>query len=112
MNTRIEYMYRDACNYKTFKEIVLKGAAAPGVFFAALHDGEFFIPFDVGLPELQPTPFTIDDHIWHTLERISLTDDDPDAEFSITATELANRFQAYGSTGWDQIAAFYRHGLL
>ena len=111
MNTRIAYMYRDAANYKTSKEIVLEGEAAPDVFFASLHEREYFIPYDVGLPELQPSLCTVDDHIWHELERVVLTDDAPDAAFPFSAAELASRFHDRGAAGWDESAAFDRHRI-
>lgn len=56
MNTVFSYLYRDADNYKARETVVLTGAPRPGdfdVIQSALDDGCFFIPSQVGLPDLQ-----------------------------------------------------------
>ena len=55
-NTLIEYMYRDASNYKKTNVAVLKGRISLGqigLIESSLNDGEFFIPGQVGLQDLQ-----------------------------------------------------------
>lgn len=110
MNTLIEYCYRDAANYKTFHLIVAEGEADSGTYFSSLHEGDFFLPHDVGLPELQPEVWNTDDHIWHELIRVEATDAPPDIDLS--AKDLASRFRQRGELGWDQSATFRRHGLI
>ena len=50
-NTRIELMYRDACNWKTPLDVVVEGQLEREAIEPYLHEGEFLIPGDVGLPE-------------------------------------------------------------
>ena len=54
MNTRINYLYRDADNYKMQNSCVISGTITPEQIAAimdTLEDGEYFIPHMVGLPE-------------------------------------------------------------
>ena len=65
MNTRINYLYRDACNYKRSNCAVVAGTLTDEEkkeIFQSL-DGEYFIPRQVGLPEVRfdDSP-TVDDH--------------------------------------------------
>ena len=65
MNTKITYLYRDASNYKVWNEQVLKGTITDDqirIICGCLLDGEFFIPFKVGLPEDRFASWTVDDH--------------------------------------------------
>jgi len=74
MNTLLEYLYRDASNYKQHGSVVLQGTISPKDIRPLLIDGEYFIPSQVGLPDLQhkfrdqgvdyPTG---DDHAWHEI---------------------------------------------
>jgi len=54
LNTKIEYLYRDASNYKVYNECVVKGivtAEQRKEIVDCLNEGEYFIPSQVGLPE-------------------------------------------------------------
>jgi hypothetical protein len=115
VNTRVEYRYRDAANYKQFASVVLGGEITPEErqrIRAALDGGEYFIPSEVGLTDLQPRmpafPDPEIDHVWHELDvadGITLTDDPPTHELAI------HEFAA-GFTGrWDVAAAMRRLGL-
>ncbi|HBA60924.1 MAG TPA: hypothetical protein DCZ92_08905 [Elusimicrobia bacterium] len=74
MNTLLEYLYRDASNYKQHGSVVLQGAISLKDIQPLLIDGEYFIPSQAGLPDLQhkfkdqgfeyPTE---DDHAWHEI---------------------------------------------
>jgi hypothetical protein len=109
MNTRIEYLYRDAGNYKQFGSVVLRGAITPqeiGTIKAGLESGEYFIPNQVGLPDLQPNmpgfPDRDADHVWHELDAqwgISLTADPPTSELDVHAFALmfAGRWDIVGA---------------
>lgn len=77
MNTKIIYKYTDAGNYKTWGEEVIKGTLTLNQLTPYLIDTEFFIPKDIGLPDLQPQPWTEDDHDLHTIEELEATDDRP-----------------------------------
>lgn len=80
MNTSLEYLYRDASNYKQYGSVVLEGALSVEAIRHLLIDGEYFIPSQTGLPDLQqkfgaqgfayPTE---DDHAWHEVISIRPT---------------------------------------
>lgn len=53
-NTRIEYLYRDDSNYKTYNEAVVEGRFSEqdlDDIVRSLLDGEYFVPSKLGLPE-------------------------------------------------------------
>lgn len=70
----MEYMYRDASNFKAWGSVLLKGRATNAQISAiqsAMDSGVYFIAEQVGLPALQTELFkysngrTRDDHTWH-----------------------------------------------
>ncbi|MBP3585213.1 MAG: hypothetical protein J6J59_05960 [Peptococcaceae bacterium] len=70
LNTKIEYLYRDASNYKIYNECVVKGiltAEQREEIVDCLSEGEYFIPSQVGLPEKRFDDWTEDDHPWFEL---------------------------------------------
>ena len=107
MNTRFSYLYRDACNYKAFNQVVIKGECSDQdkrLINLAL-DGEFFIPEQIGLPLVRPSEeITIDDHCFAELDPendINLTDEEPTV--AITWSEIMNNFRAALKDGWDDM---------
>ncbi len=80
----LEYLYRDASNYKQYGRVVLAGALSIKDIRHLLIDGEYFIPSQAGLPDLQhkfraqgfeyPTE---DDHAWHEVISLRLTVKEP-----------------------------------
>lgn len=105
MNTKISYMYRDADNYKTFRDEVLSGEITQkqkDEITECLHDEEFFIPHQVGLPEVRFEQVTESDHAWfefHPEEDVTLTNQDPTID--MTVDELVEKFQA-AKGNWDE----------
>ena len=97
MNTLVEYMYRDASNYKQFGSFVLRGGLDPSALQDWLWDGEFFIPERVGVKSLVPAAKTIDDHYLHTIEATSGVDD-PSAIMS--AELFIERVKRAAAEGW------------
>src|SRR5699024_10207670 len=70
MNTRITYLYRDASNWKKYNEVVVSGtftADQVSEIVGCLNDGEYFIPKQVGFPEIRFEKITEDDHCWFEL---------------------------------------------
>jgi hypothetical protein len=110
MNTRFSYLYRDACNYKKFNDVVLSGIIQEKQIAPFLKDKLFFIPSDVGLPDLQDDTFSVDDHIWHEFEKIELTEEPPNLE--IVSSLLIEKFKDASQNNWNEYAAFKRKGLL
>jgi len=70
VNTEIDYSHRDASNYKAYPEekIIVSGELAESDIIHHTRSDQRFIPYDIGLPELQTQlegyP-SVDDHIWH-----------------------------------------------
>ena len=98
-NTKISYLYRDASNYKAFREEVLAGTltkAKVDKIKSRLIDGEYFVPSRVGLDdlqgELQGYDFQDynDDHFMHELNEIESTTDKP--TFGLSAKEFFKMF--------------------
>ena len=123
MNTKIWYMYRDADNYKTDWQVIVQGELSWADIQPFLSDtvgggpanskeADCFIPYDVGLRDLQED-FGRPGHdgIWHEIPdetAIELTDAPPTV--SITAQELRDNFRRVGGK-WDEAGAVKRHGL-
>jgi len=71
-NSKFKYMYRDASNYKQFGYAIFSAEFTPQDIervIGNLHEGDFFIPEDVGLPSLQEKfgNVSLDDHPWHEI---------------------------------------------
>lgn len=107
MNTIIEYLYRDASNYKQWNKVVIRGELSSEQLerIEACLDGEYFVPRSVGLPEFRITDYrTDDDHCWFEWEvydEIELTEASPTVD--ISADELVERFERvskWDETGW------------
>ena len=98
MNTLLEYLYRDASNYKQHGSVVLRGTISLKDIRHLLIDGEYFIPSPAGLPDLQPKfkdqgfeyP-TGDDHEWH--EVVSMRPTTKQATVPLHRKEFLARLQ-------------------
>ncbi len=110
MNTRFSYLYRDACNYKKFNDIVISGILEEKQIEFLLKDKLFFIPSEVGLPDLQDDVFSVDDHIWHELEKIELTDEPP--TIGIDANLLIERFIVASRKNWNEYEVMSKKGII
>lgn len=108
-NTLINYMYRDASNYKKTNVAVLRGRISLeqiGLIQSSLDDDEFFIPGQVGLKDLQGE-FEHgggwdedDDHVWHTISLIEYTDQPANSDLSVD--EMMRNWPA-SSEDWDLV---------
>ena len=71
MLTRIDYLYRDASNYKAHNEIYVNGIFTDDQkqrIIASLEGREYFIPRAVGWPEIRiSSDYNEDDHCWFEL---------------------------------------------
>jgi hypothetical protein len=110
MNTRFSYLYRDACNYKKFNDVVLFGIIQENQIEPLLKDRLFFVPSEVGLPDLQDDVFSLDDHVWHEFEKIELTEEPTNIE--VDASMLIRNFRDAAHNNWNEYAVFRRKGLL
>lgn len=69
-NTRINYLYRDASNYKKHNEVIIPGTFTEEqihTIIDCLQDGKHFIPSEVNLPEIRFGDRTEADHPWFEL---------------------------------------------
>lgn len=109
MNTKIVYTYRDASNYKAGGSEIVKGIVTD----SDLKTMEYFIPHEVGLPELQQQltiynggGYTDDDHVYHELDDYEQTEDRPTIE--MTAGEFIKK---YNNALCDELSEIERLGL-
>jgi hypothetical protein len=111
-NTRLTYGYRDASGSGQSEEIILAGELSfQRDIQPYLYEHEFFIPDQVGLANLQgrfedfPNE---DDHPWHTIGEVSLTDEAPTVQ--MTADEIRQLFRSVRwDAGRDVTARHVRH---
>jgi hypothetical protein len=107
-------MYRDGANYKACNTVVVEGSMSFSDIEKYLKDGSDFIPFDVGMDELQEQLRGFpneDDHAWHELSKESFDwlIDVPTADF--TAKDLIRAFKKAHKKGWQVDKAVRRLGL-
>jgi len=110
VNTKFCYLYRDACNYKSFFEVILFGVIHKDQIESFLKDRLYFIPSEVGFPDLQGEEFTIDDHIWHEFEYIELTEDSPTSD--VAASLLIEKFRRASQNNWNEYEVLKRKGFI
>ena len=95
-NTKFEYLYRDACNYKTFNAAILKGEMSQEDY-ARIQDccdtGEYFIPSQVGLDEMRNWPYDPEvDHPWFEILGYGFVYTDAPSG-AMTVSELVTAFE-------------------
>jgi len=113
MNTRITYFYCDGGNNKTWHELDVQGKISFSQVEPFLECRYFFIPSQIGLPDLQnrlgaPTD---DDHVWHHFPSDAFTPTADPPTICITARILLKRFHFAFANGWDVSAAMDRNNL-
>ena len=103
MNTRINYMYRDADNYKVPNQCVIRGEVTEEQekrIIDSLDDGRYFIPATVGMEEKKFGTVTDADYPWFEWCYIEPTEQTPTLD--VDAEELAARFEKV-SNGWQEV---------
>lgn len=97
-NTRINYLYRDASNYKVHNHVVIRGqmtAEMTAACMAACDEGSYFVPSQIGLPEEKFEAETEDDVPWFELNEFSFSPTlDSPMEGDMTAEQLVENFKA------------------
>lgn len=115
-NIRFSYMYRDASNCKNHGKAVFTNRTLLGVdeieqrIKAALHDGKYFIAWQVKLEELFFETPCDDDHPWHEyvqVEETTLAACDP-ANWIIhrhlrDVTEFIADVEKASKAGWNEV---------
>ena len=96
MNTKINYLYRDADNYKVHNECVVQGTISAeqiAVVLECLDEGEYFIPHLVGLPEKRFDTFDPQvDHPYFELSEDSFEETMEPATVEVQVDELVSAF--------------------
>lgn len=104
-NTAINYLYRDADNYKIANRAVVKGEMTPAqwdVIKSCLDAGEYFIPSLLGLPETRFSRWDESvDHIWFEMEGCEQARPDEMPE-DIDVEQLVERFM-FCKGQWEQL---------
>lgn len=115
VNTRIDYLYRDASNYKVFNSEVVSGVFSSAdiqEMKTCLSDGEFFIPEQVGLPENRFDSLSDDDHIWFELyPETDISETDAAPTLALSCEDLMRGFRT-AKKNWDEIGAMRRLGII
>lgn len=104
-NTRLEYVYRDGSNSKSWGSVVFGGAMTDDLrrrLLAALEGGEFLIADQIRLPEVFPEswPQYADDHCWHAFVDVELTNDAPDDEHGLSIAIFVCEVERAAVDGW------------
>jgi len=95
MNVKLNYLYRDNSNYKQYGFVVYSNSNNLSIevirdaIFKNLIEGEFFNAEKWGVPEVFFESNTKDDHEWHELEGVELSNDMPGPK---EIDELLRRF--------------------
>ena len=95
MNTIINYQYRDASNWKQHNEAIVQGTLTEeqiDTIINCLEDGEYFIPRQIGLPEIRFAEICEDDHCWFELDRAGFEITERCPTVQLTAKEVVGRF--------------------
>ena len=112
MNTRINYMYRDGCNYKFLYYAVVSGELTQTQIHTILSclDDDSFIPSLVGLPCYYAAGYTYDEEIDHPFCELYEDDFETTVEkpsVDMRAEDLVSAFQQ-AAGHWEEHAD--RHG--
>jgi len=95
MNTKIDYLYRDAGNYKLWNQCIVSGELTKeqqNQIIESLHEGEFFIPRKIPLPEKRFDKWDDADHIWFELNEDSFSFTEEEPTVSLSSDELLKGF--------------------
>lgn len=106
MNTQIDYLYRDASNYKQHNSCIIAGEISDSqieTIMECLSEGEYFIPEQVGLPAKRFGELSEDDHCWMELDEYSFehTKKKPTAKMNVN--QLVENFQNAKHDGWQDV---------
>ncbi len=108
-NTQIDYLYRDGSNYKRFNSVIIRGLLTEEMrkrIKKCLDSGEYFVPRQVGLPEIRVSDTRNEDDgaffEWMYMDNdgnpdVTYTEAEPTIDLS--AEELVSNFEAVEE--WD-----------
>ncbi|HEX4890136.1 MAG TPA: hypothetical protein VFW37_07190 [Alphaproteobacteria bacterium] len=96
-DTIIEYMYRDAGNYKFYGRFCIAGILTMKAIEPYLLDGEYFVPTEIGVPSLVPEQMNGDDHLLHEFVSFSYSDS---KESVMNKVKFIRLIRKAHKTGW------------
>jgi hypothetical protein len=102
MNIKFYYEYRDAGNYKEFGEVVFSNSENLNLSIIeeeikkSLIDQISFIAKEIRVPELFFIDENFDDHDWHNLISVELTDSEPSDVYDRTILEFTEELKSQG----------------
>ena len=105
-NTVIEYLYRDASNYKVRNRAIVKGEineAQKERILECLYEGEYFIPEQIGLPAKRFDEVNKDDHCWMELDEYGFDVIDEEADVNMSVDDLVKSFEEAREKGWNDV---------
>ena len=98
LNSLISYLYRDSDNYKVHNVCIINGLLTSEQqqrILDCLHEGEWFIPNAVGLPEKRfDTWDDQSDHPWFELDEYSFETTHGNPTVDVTPAGLVKAFEA------------------
>lgn len=103
---RIDYLYRDAANFKQWNTAFTKGYLSEeqiNQILSTLDENLYFIPSMVGLPEnrISGEPDYELDHIWFELEKTGFSYEKPANQIiTCSSAELLDEFKKASNEGW------------
>lgn len=104
MNTKINYLYRDADNYKVHNVCVVEGTLTKQQIKGIIdccNDGEYFIPRQIGLPEKRFDSYDpAVDHCWFEIDESCFEQTASPSNIAMTAQQLMEQF-AVCKNNWD-----------
>lgn len=102
MNIRMEYLYRDAGNYKNWGAVVfsnpdgISAEMAEKMANEALIDQSYFVATEIEVPDLHFSSYSADlDHNWHEFHVFTETDDPADDKLGRNIEELIQCIRAH-----------------
>lgn len=111
-NTRMEYLYRDGSNWKSWGEVTFRGAPSPESLARlrkAFNSGDYFIAEQVRVRELffDSGPYA-EDHCWHEFSQVESTTNPGDDPYDRTFDEFVAECETAAEVGWKQFDWFDR----
>jgi len=116
-NTKIEYLYRDASNYKKTNTAIVKGHITQSQIkniidsldgYSKSEGYGYFIPEQVCLPaERFDDGPTEDDHCWFELDEEGFASTTQPPTVDISVKDLVSLFIKAKNDGWDDIKYAY-----
>ena len=100
--TRINYLYRDAGNWKFRGSFIVEGRIDVEDLAPFFIDHDKFVPQSIGLRHLLTEPWSKHDHLLHEIESTEIIEPtELEGETHLCkASELVNRFKRANMSGW------------